>query len=582
MSTNLLASGSAKVKVWNLSPSLATIEKNDSTTTNKAPEQLVGLEKVSFSPLGSTAVNCVRWSQDHKHLAVVGNEGGISIHDQNGTRLHSIPLNVTEESVYPTINALRFASKSRYILFGGTDKDVHIWDREQQAYADPLQGHRSTITSLDLNLDENLVASSNSGGNIIVHNRRQASSNNLIVLTSQPINILEYSYYKPGLLAAGGDDCHLRLWDTSASTTALQTFENVHHQSIKGIAFSPQNSSLMCSSGLDKRIVLYDVGKKVSLKTLYTDSPLTTLAFKPDGFTLAAGTMQGDIIVYDLRSLSKPMGLLLGTEHHPIQSLHFQDKEKIHEPRILSRQKSNTRTSFRGTPPPKPRVNVPSVTNESQEKNYMEMFSPVKGELTDDGKRPEIDSIRRDTDMLSTGAIDGLKTRIVSEAREIIGGVRSLSIGCADSVLPNITPQKRVAFSEDEVISESQGRLTNNKRPRQQFIEQSLMKDAPAEKQSIILSPEEIQPPPLDPFKTPLTDISTSSSNVSNSTPAKPNDNITPPTFQYQVLENIVDDCFQEFKISLRNDIQNMHLELIRQFYIQKTEMEMISFFKVT
>jgi WD40 repeat protein len=73
---------------------------------------------------------------------------------------------------------------------------------------------------------------------------------------------LQYSYVKRGLLAAGGEDGSLRLWDTSVSTTAIQTYEKAHLSEIKGIAFSPSNQHLLITAGMDKRIVLYDVGKK--------------------------------------------------------------------------------------------------------------------------------------------------------------------------------------------------------------------------------------------------------------------------------------------------------------------------------
>ncbi|KAJ3292156.1 Protein nedd1 [Borealophlyctis nickersoniae] len=47
-----------------------------------------------------------------------------------------------------------------------------------------------------------------------------------------------------------------------------------------------------------------------------------------------------------------------------------------------------------------------------------------------------------------------------------------------------------------------------------------------------------------------------------------------PSSFQYQILQNVVEECLQEFRVQLRNDVQNMHLELLRQFQIQRNEME--------
>ncbi|KAI9143039.1 hypothetical protein BKA69DRAFT_1064020 [Paraphysoderma sedebokerense] len=53
-----------------------------------------------------------------------------------------------------------------------------------------------------------------------------------------------------------------------------------------------------------------------------------------------------------------------------------------------------------------------------------------------------------------------------------------------------------------------------------------------------------------------------------------PNQTLNTTTFQLQLLENVVDDCLSGFRASVRNDVQNMHLELLRQFQIQKAELE--------
>ncbi|TPX71799.1 hypothetical protein SpCBS45565_g00931 [Spizellomyces sp. 'palustris'] len=47
-----------------------------------------------------------------------------------------------------------------------------------------------------------------------------------------------------------------------------------------------------------------------------------------------------------------------------------------------------------------------------------------------------------------------------------------------------------------------------------------------------------------------------------------------PSTFQYQVLQNVVNDCLEEFRSQMRADVQNMHLDILRQFWIQKSEIE--------
>lgn len=45
---------------------------------------------------------------------------------------------------------------------------------------------------------------------------------------------------------------------------------------------------------------------------------------------------------------------------------------------------------------------------------------------------------------------------------------------------------------------------------------------------------------------------------------------LQPQSFQYQVLQNVVNDCLEDFRAQLRADVQNMHLDMLRQFWVQK------------
>ncbi|KAI9326292.1 hypothetical protein DFJ73DRAFT_866541 [Zopfochytrium polystomum] len=48
----------------------------------------------------------------------------------------------------------------------------------------------------------------------------------------------------------------------------------------------------------------------------------------------------------------------------------------------------------------------------------------------------------------------------------------------------------------------------------------------------------------------------------------------TTTTFQARMLQSLVEDSLADLRAELRQEIQNMHLELLRQFYIQKTEVD--------
>ncbi|CAG8511546.1 2652_t:CDS:10 [Ambispora leptoticha] len=659
MTTCYLASGSTNVKIWDLREIDGTTQKDGTSPTETATannKMLYGVELASFMPLSSTAVNCVRWNHDNQFLAVAGNESTITIHNQEGARIESIPLNSLE---YPDINTLRWADKSRRLIFGGSDNIVHEWDVEEKKFSNSLKGHSSTIICLDLNIDETLIASSSSNGNIIVHNRQKSSANNLTTgLTNQPINTLEYSYFKQGLLAAGGGDGKLRLWDTCVSTTAIRTFDSVHHDSIMGIAFSPHNSSFMASAGLDRRIVLYDVGKQEDVKTLIIEFPLTALAFKSDGHTLAAGTDKGDehldrilrkILVYDLRSLSKPMCTLLWHEPCPIQSLHFQ--YKLRRP-TNTRTRSHTRTSSKGSTSstaavahtrsrsvttvssttsatannqnetsgiksstmdrlkdelsalksrpsdPPPTTITANETTTIKDRNYMDMFSPVKDNQNEangikisamDWLKDEFSVLKLQSSVPPTttttttnettkdknymdmfaplkdnqNEANGIKSSTMDRVKDEFSALKSRS-----SVLPSISTNTNETAKDKHhmdmfaPVKDNQNEVNGIKSSTMDQLKDEIVSKV---KESIGEFAR-LNGDSTDPIK--------GGAGINHT--KNRNNNDTTPTFQYQVLENIVEDCLHEFRISLRNDIQNMHLELLRQFHIQKTEMEMM------
>ncbi|CAG8552745.1 5105_t:CDS:10 [Paraglomus occultum] len=547
----LLASASQEVKVWDLVASSATAKP---TGNASFPEQLYGVELSSFVPSNRAGVRCARWSHDNQLLGV-GQKGSVSIHDHKGTIVEQIPLHIEKGSEYPDVKAVRFNNKSKCVMFGGSDKIVYVWDRTESQYDEPLKGHRSAITSIDLNIDETLVASASDIGNIIIHSRTSLIQSNLTVLTgqntksTQPMNVLEYSHFKRGLLAAGSEDGYLRIWDTSASTTALQTFESAHFGPVRGIAFSPFNSQLMCSSGMDKRIVLYDVGKRSILKNIHTEFPLTALAFKPDGVTIAAGTLQGKIIVYDLRSTSKSVCTLLGHEPHPVHSLCFQIPVERNKPldrkSSSSRPKSHSRSSSGKTQFNTPKANSSMQSaKETKDKNYMEMFSPVKD--GDDAKDT------KDIRASIMGAINGV---VLSPTTE------SLAIKAAAATAATVRATTETANTT--AITKTTDTVKTTKTVKSIKPIKTVKNSA-----ATIAATPNISPSPKPAAKV-------SSEEQKNDVPSS-NTASGVSQFQYQVLENVISECLHEFRTAIKNDIQDMHLELLRQFHIQKTDMELM------
>ncbi len=88
------------------------------------------------------------------------------------------------------------------------------------------------------------------------------------------------------MLVSGSDDHTVRLWDTS-SRTAKYILQG-HKDQVTCVAIS-SDSQLIASGSVDRSIRFWSVRDGQLLKSLSTDQIVSTIAFSPDGRSLAAG-----------------------------------------------------------------------------------------------------------------------------------------------------------------------------------------------------------------------------------------------------------------------------------------------------
>jgi protein NEDD1 len=76
---------------------------------------------------------------------------------------------------------------------------------------------------------------------------------------------------------------------------------------------------------------------------------------------------------------------------------------------------------------------------------------------------------------------------------------------------------------------------------------------------------------------TPISSLDATQSSVPFSStflPPTGSSSISSSSFPTKILEGVIEGCLMDFRAGIRSDIQNMHLELLRQFQIQKMEIE--------
>ncbi|NXN27338.1 NEDD1 protein, partial [Nycticryphes semicollaris] len=277
------ASSGDDVKIWD-SSSLTVLEQ--------------------FNPHTPThPVSSLCWASNNRYLATASAAGDKIV--VSSCKSKPVPVFEIAEGAKQTCVSLN--SSSSYIVSGGLDNTVNIWDLKSRKLYRSLKDHKDEVTCVTYNWNDCYIASGSLSGEIILHSvTTNLSSTPFGYSSRQPIRHLKYSSFKKSLLGSVSDSGVVTLWDVN-SQNPYHNFENTHKAPASEICFSPVNKLLLVTVGLDKRIILYDTSSKKLLTTIVADFPLTTVDFMPDGTTLAIGCSRGKIYQYDLRQLTSPV-----------------------------------------------------------------------------------------------------------------------------------------------------------------------------------------------------------------------------------------------------------------------------------
>ncbi|NXU84105.1 NEDD1 protein, partial [Xiphorhynchus elegans] len=277
------ASSGDDIKIWDAS-SLTVVEQ--------------------FNPhTPSHPVSSLCWATNNRYLATASAAGDKIV--VSSCKSKPVPLFEIAEGAKQTCVSLN--SSSSYIVSGGLDCTVNIWDLKSRRIYRSLKDHKDEVTCVAYNWNDGYIASGSLSGEIFLHSvTTNLSSTPFGYGSRQPVRHLKYSSFKKSLLGSVSDSGNVTLWDVN-SQNPYHNFENTHKAPASEICFSPVNKLLLVTVGLDKRVILYDTLSKKLLTTIVADFPLTTVDFMPDGTTLAIGCSRGKICQYDLRQLTSPV-----------------------------------------------------------------------------------------------------------------------------------------------------------------------------------------------------------------------------------------------------------------------------------
>ncbi|XP_050413244.1 protein NEDD1 [Patella vulgata] len=564
-------------------------------------------------------VSAVCWSHCGKFLTSCSeNDDKIPITHIQNTSKPSVEIDVEKGNL-----CVDFNSNSRYLLYGGNNCIVNVWDLKSKKLKKSFKEHKSAITSLAFNWNDAYIASGSRSGDIILHNLLTGQSGSpLRAPKVQTIKQIQYHYFRKSLFASASDDGAINLWD--ANTRQLKhSFNDIHKAPATGLAFSPINEMLLMSVGLDKRIALYDVQGKRNLRVLMADSPLTSIDVMADGATIAVGTSKGKILVYDIRQGPNPVHMV-NAHSCAISSLSFHPKSEMNS------ADGNSSDSKKRDLPKAPQTKPTTKTNDTnsnviaaqttveraqlkQHQNQVrdDVFSPVRENIgygsasfTDDSCHQQSATTVNTSDNSSTGVcgvfspLQGHQTSLSGKFSlgnsPLINNSYSSSQGASSAVVSptnnsshilhtGVNGHSAVSKVVQKGVSASPSLHQISGSSHDVDIGDSINSGASNGKKVMFTDGS---PPNA---ATVRHMVSTAIDNCrqdlrqeihgawqESCSPQKPKAEVSgaadPNLFQTEFTRNLIREALEDFREEIHRDLTSLHVEMLRQFQIQQNE----------
>jgi WD40 repeat protein/serine/threonine protein kinase len=245
---------------------------------------------VTWDVESGVLTECHREREARVRALLVTPDGGSYLRAADGAPLqeHVLATGHVARTLPPQpgfITALAQSRDGRWVVSGGTDRVVRLWDLKAARCVQAHSGHSEAVLAVAIAPDAHLAVSGGQDGTVrvwdLVNGKALAQLND----HRGRVSAVALDVAR-GLVASAGEDALVRLWDLKSGQVTLRLAG--HTRPISALALcSPRG--LVISAGADRALRVHDLGDGHLLSLTRLDAPVSALACTADVVVAAHG-----------------------------------------------------------------------------------------------------------------------------------------------------------------------------------------------------------------------------------------------------------------------------------------------------
>jgi WD40 repeat protein len=195
-----------------------------------------------------------------------------------------------------TINALAFSPDGKFLVSGGADTAIRVWDVATGKEVRTLVGHTDEVNGFAFSPDGMLLTSASDDKTIRIWDFDRGTTIRVLSGHTAPVTSVVFSPDGRDVLS-GSEDTTVKIWSVDTGTKE-QTLRG-HSGFVLAVAISP-DGRLLLSGGRDKTIKLWDVASGRALHNYVGHGDyVTSVAFSRDGRYVVSASEDESVKLWD-------------------------------------------------------------------------------------------------------------------------------------------------------------------------------------------------------------------------------------------------------------------------------------------